>query len=101
MGVMFLGSPLRRGPALTSLGRSAVALRSMWGREPSQQLRKDLESDTGVLQQLLEDFSATVIMKELRLQIWCFYELKRTRQIGFLDFVSTKISMRNDEAYKP
>ncbi|ERF73160.1 hypothetical protein EPUS_03001 [Endocarpon pusillum Z07020] len=68
IGVMFLGSPLRRGPALTSLGRSAVALRS-------------------VLQQLLEDFSATVIMKELRVQIWCFYELKRTKKRGFLDFV--------------
>jgi hypothetical protein len=59
------------------------------GKKPSQQLRKDLESDTGVLEQLLQDFSATIMAKKFRFQIRCFYELRKTRKNGFVDYVST------------
>lgn len=69
---------------------------AMWGKKPSQQLRKDLESDTGALQQLLQDFSATVMAKKFRFQIRCFYELKQTRKISFVDFVSTKTYSGNN-----
>ena len=93
-----MGSPLRRGPALTSLGHLAVKLRNIVAKRPSHQVRKDLESDTGVLAQLLQDFSATAIAEEFRLQIRCFYELRTSKKRGFEDFVSTRSYSRNNAA---
>ena len=61
---------------------------AMFTEKPSQLLKKDLESNTGVLQQLLQDFSSTANAQEFRLQIKCFYELRETRKPGFKDFVS-------------
>jgi hypothetical protein len=80
---------LRRGPELTPLCQLALMVGAMLEKKPSQQLRKDLESDTGVLQQLLQDFNGTVMAMKFQFQIRCFYELRKNRKNGFVDFVST------------
>lgn len=96
---MFLGSPLRSGPSLTATGRTALLLWRISGKKPWHQLRQHLESDTGVLRQLLQDFSATVVAKELRIPIRCFHELRTTKKKGFKDFVSENGHSSTDEAY--
>lgn len=62
----------------------------MFGKKPSHELTQHLEKNTGVLEQILQDFSATIIAKETRIPIRCFYELSETKKSGFVDFVSSQ-----------
>jgi hypothetical protein len=56
--------------------------------QPSDELMKDLQNNTGVLKDLLRDFAITTQLFWLRLQIRCFFELRQTQKKGFKDFVS-------------
>jgi hypothetical protein len=56
---------------------------------PSDELKKDLVKNTGVLKDLLRDFAETTQQPWLRLQIRCFYEMRKTKKPGFEDFVSS------------
>jgi hypothetical protein len=58
---------------------------------PSEGLKKDLEQNNGILRDLLEDFAKTAREPWLRLEILCFYELRKTEKIGFRDYVSNSL----------
>jgi hypothetical protein len=89
IGVVFLGSPLRHGPKLKTYAQWLLVFKGMLkNSEPSDELMKDLKNNTGVLKDLLRDFAETSQLPWLRLQIRCFYELKKTGKRGFEDFVS-------------
>lgn len=89
VGVVFLGSPLRSGPKLKSYAQWYMIFKGMLTESASEALQKDLVNDTGVLEDLLADFAKTTQLSWLRLQVRCFYELKRTQKVGFKDFVSS------------
>ena len=81
-GIVFLGTPLR-GTAHASATRYIIWIARFLGLKPSDTLTRDLDGNTGVLDDHLSRFSMMVRKLPL-LQIRCFYELHTTQVLGFL-----------------
>jgi hypothetical protein len=94
VGIVFLGSPLRSGPELTTAAQWFLTFQGMFMESnPSQGVRRDLEQSNGVLRDLLEDFAKTAREPWLRLELRCFYELRRTEKKGFKSYVGNPLQL--------
>ncbi|KAI9844522.1 MAG: hypothetical protein M1838_002149, partial [Thelocarpon superellum] len=81
VGVIFLGSPLR-GTPYASATKWLTMIAGILGRRPSETLIRDLNGQSGVLDDLLSRFASVAQQPWFRLQIRCFFEMKKTQVIN-------------------
>ena len=75
--MIFLGAPLR-GTRAANSAQWRILLAGIRGHEVSDSLIADLNENSVVLRNLIQGFSAMALRPEIRLDITCFYETRKT-----------------------
>ncbi|KAF3026352.1 hypothetical protein E8E14_006358 [Neopestalotiopsis sp. 37M] len=81
VGILFLAAPLK-GTSMKKLLDWQLLISTLMGRQVSDRLYKDLEADTGVLQDLVYSFTLCAnggLKPQYRIPLFCFYETQRTQ----------------------
>ena len=78
VGVIFLGTPFRGSLSARAI-KWRLIVAGIMGKETSDRLMKDLEGNTGVLENLVQRFSEMAIQPWLQLPITCFYETQKSQ----------------------
>ena len=78
-GVCFLGTP-HRGSQSASRGKIAFEATRVMTRRPNTRLLRDLERNSGTLEQIGDTFAQTMLTSETKLRVYSFREEKETRK---------------------
>lgn len=81
VGIVFLGTPFK-GSRAQRLAQWLVAYEGFMGERASVTLIRDLDKSTGVLDDLVDQFTREINQRDYHLPLHCFYETKPTNLLN-------------------